>query len=112
MARLPGSRTRLWKRQPVARDRAWQSMRILRTFTQADLVATAEISRQNAKKYVSGLVRSGYLMITKQNESGKTGSFTSYRLVRNTGPKAPRLQSDGNTWDPNEHRTYSGGIKQ
>ena len=112
MARTDGACTRVWNRQPVARDRVWQSMRILRSFTQPDLVATADISTSNVKKYVSGLLKSGYLKVQHERDSGRKGGHAVYRIVRDTGPKAPRLQSDGNTYDPNEHKVYSGGIKQ
>lgn len=112
MARLSGAHTRVFNRQPRARDRAWQSMRILRLFSLPDLVATAEIRRDNAMKYISGLVKSGYLKLARARDSGRKNGHAHYRLVRDTGPKAPRLQSDGNTYDPNEHKTYSGGIKQ
>ena len=109
MARSQGAHTRVFHRQPKARDRAWQSMRILRTFTQPDLAATAEIGMANVKKYVNGLVKSGYLRVVRERDSGRKGGHAVYRLVRDTGPKAPRLQSDGNTYDPNEHQVYSGG---
>ena len=112
MARTVGARTRAYDRQPRARDRAWQSMRILRTFTLPDLMATAEIKRDNALRYVLGLERSGYLKRTRERRSGCKGGFAVWMLVRNAGPKAPRLQTDGTTYDPNTHQTYQGGIAQ
>lgn len=112
MARLPQARTRVWNRQPRARDRAWQSMRILRQFCLPDLVATAEIGGDNARKYIVGLRQSGYLIIARPKAEGRKGGHEFYRLVRDTGPKAPRLQSDGNTYDPNTHQVYSGGLAQ
>lgn len=112
MARLVGAHTRLLHRQPRARDRAWQSMRILRRFTLPDLIATAEISADNARKYVRGLRRSGYITIDTPKAEGKKNGHEIYRLTRDTGPKAPRLQKDGNTYDPNEHQVYTGGLEQ
>ena len=112
MARLSGARTRVWNRQPRARDRAWQSMRIMRRFTLPDLMATAEISHDNAKKYVRGLVLSGYVRVVVERASGRKGGHAVYQLLRDTGPRAPRLQTDGRTYDPNEHRIYEGGITQ
>ncbi len=112
MARLHGALTRLKNRLPRARDRAWQSMRILRRFILPDLISTAEISHANITKYVGGLRRSGYIVVDKPQSSGKKGGYQIYRLVRNTGPKAPRLQSNGNTYDPNEEKVYEGGTKQ
>ncbi len=112
MARLNGARTRVWNRLPRARDRAWQSMRVMRRFTLPDLVATAEIHEDNAKKYVRGLVRSGYLRIAVEKDNGRKGGHAVYQLIRDTGPRAPRMQTDGSAYDPNEHRIYQGGIKQ
>lgn len=112
MPRLNGCRTRTWHRLPRARDRAWQSMRMLRSFTLPDLMATAEIGYDNAKRYVAGLERSGYIRRAVDKRNGRKGGHVVWMLVRNTGPQAPRLQSDGNTYDPNEHQIYEGGIRQ
>ncbi len=112
MARLRGSRSRVSNRQPCARDRAWQSMRILVRFTLPDLMTTADIGQYNARKYVTGLRRSKYLAIAKARNEGRKGGHEVYRLIRNTGPKAPRLQTDGRTYDPNEHKVHDGGLTQ
>ncbi|MEJ1358304.1 MAG: hypothetical protein RPU42_14450 [Candidatus Sedimenticola sp. (ex Thyasira tokunagai)] len=112
MARLKGSRGRVWNRQPIARDRAWQSMRILPHFSVPELMATAEIGNENARKYIKGLLQSGYLVIARKKQNGRKGGHEAYRLIRNTGPRAPRLQTDGNTYDPNEHKVYDGGLAQ
>ena len=112
MARLDGARTRAFNRLPRARDRAWQSMRILRLFTLPDLAATAEMGVDNARKYITGLRRSGYLTIARAKQEGRKNGHEVYRLVRDTGPRAPRLQSDGRTYDPNQHQIYHGGLQQ
>ncbi len=112
MARRTGARTRAWHRQPRARDRAWTAMRVLRRFSLPDLAATAEIGLDNARKYCIGLCRAGYLRIVQPKANGRKGGHQVYQLVRDTGPHAPRLQSDGNTYDPNEHRVFQGGIRQ
>lgn len=112
MARRPNARTRVFHRQPRARDRIWQAMRILRSFTVADLVATAEAGRENARRYVVGLRNAGYVVMARPKRNGHRGGHALYRLVRDTGPHAPRLQSDGRTYDPNEHQVYEGGFPQ
>lgn len=112
MPRTQGAKTRIWKRQPRARDRIWQSMRILRRFTLPDLCATAESGHANAKKYVIGLERSGYLRRIQERRSGYKGAYVVWMLTRDTGPQAPRLQTDGNTYDPNLHQVFQGGIEQ
>lgn len=112
MGNRVGGHHRIWNRQPVARDRIWQSMRVLRRFTQPELEATAEAGRDNVRKYVRGLVYAGYLRIDKPKQEGRKGGHPIYQLVRDTGPRAPRLQSDGSTWDPNAHSIVEGGIAQ
>lgn len=112
MARLEGARTRVMKRNPRARDRAWQSIRILRVFSLPDLVATAEIGEDNANKYVRGLERAGYLLRVREKRNGCKGGYAVWRLMRDTGPVAPRLQTNGATYDVNEHELREGGISQ
>ncbi len=104
--------TRTLRRSPRVRDRIWQSMRVLRRFTLPDLVATTGASRENAKKYVRGLVRAGYLRCLSPYARGRKGGHAVWMLARDTGPHAPRLQADGQTYDPNERRVYPGGIHQ
>jgi DNA-binding IscR family transcriptional regulator len=112
MARTEGAHTRVFRRLPRARDRAWQSIRILRQFTLADLVATAEIGRDNARKFVLGLRRAGYVREVREKRNGHRGGYAIYRLTRDTGPHAPRMQSDGRTYDTNQHIAHAGGVRQ
>jgi len=105
-------RHRTWHRKPRARDRMWQSMRILREFTAHDLEATAEAGHSNAKQYLLGLEAAGYLRRIRRTNFQRGGPQTAWRLIRDTGPKAPRLQSDGTTYDPNDHSEHPGGFRQ
>lgn len=84
-----------------ARERAWQSMRILRVFDLAQILATADISKDNAKKYILRLRRAGYVVCVQDRVNGRPGSRNTYRLARNTGPKAPVPFLDGGVYDPN-----------
>lgn len=103
MPRLPGNRTRV-PYQREARARIWQSMRVLRTFDEPSLIATAEATQANTRKYVQLLVRAGVLHIARPRRSGHKGGHTIYRLARDLGPYAPRCQSNGRVWDPNAHQ--------
>jgi hypothetical protein len=87
-------------------------MRILLGFTVPDLVVTADSGMENTKKYLQGLQRAGYVQRRRAKRSGQKGGFAVYHLVRDTGPRAPRLNTDGSTYDPNTKRTYFGGVKQ
>ena len=90
----------------------WQSMRMLRIFTIPDLVATAEAGQDNAKKYVVGLERAGYLRRVREKANGRKGGHAAWMLIRDTGPSAPRLQTDGKTFDVNLRKRFDGGIRQ
>lgn len=98
MARPEGSNTR--KVQRNARYRAWQSMRILRRFTVADLMATAEISRHNVEPFLRRLERFGYIRRVGQRRAGYQHPVL-WMMVRNTGPNPPRCMRDGGIFDPN-----------
>lgn len=82
----------------------WNSMRQLRTFTTADIVATAEVTTSNAAHYLRGLLAAEYLVMRQPARRGVPGSYAVYALVRNTGPVAPRVTAegvfDGNLADP------------
>lgn len=85
------------KRRPAQelRQRAWNSMRVLRVFTTAQIAATAEISAVNLRKFLPALVRSGYIRVEKPKQNGKAQGHAIWRLARNTGPRAPIVRSDG-----------------
>lgn len=94
------------KRRENARERAWTSMRILKTFTLAQLEATAEIGRVNLNQYVQALQRRGYLRIACERQKGYAGSWNHYRLIRNSGPLAPLARRDGTIFDPNTNQYF------
>lgn len=89
-----------------ARAQAWQSMRIMRTFTIPDILATADIGEHNLRRFILRLERAGYLARVKSNNNGQAGSRTIYRLARNSGPKVPVLWNDGGVYDPNLDRIF------
>ncbi len=70
------------------RRKVWMSMRILRTFSQADLLITTETSYRTVRRYLSALTKAGYV-----RQQGK-GHEAKYQLLRNTGPKPPSIKGD------------------
>lgn len=96
------------KRAPMqttqARQRMWQSMRVLKRFSVADLVATAETPANSANHYVRALRRAGYLRCVQPVQSGRTAGHARYQLMRDTGPCAPRIGKDA-VRDPNTEPT-------
>jgi len=88
-------RTGMRKRAPLtasqSRTRMWQSMRVLRRFSSADLQATAEVSVSHSQKYILALLRGGYLRMLQARQSGVVGGHAVYHIIRDTGPYAPRI---------------------
>jgi hypothetical protein len=83
------------KRAPMrgtqARQRMWQAMRVARQFSAADIVATAEVTPNHARKYLRMLAAHGYIACIRERQSGVAGAGTLWRLARDTGPYAPRV---------------------
>ncbi len=76
-------------RPGAARRKVWQSMRIMRQFTIADLCRTSCAKRNNVRKFMAGLSRHGYIARFGKYVSGRAGSYQPWRLVRDTGPRHP-----------------------
>lgn len=83
------------KRAPLApnqaRARMWQSMRILRRFTAADMQAVAEVGVSHSQKYIRMLLQAGYLRVAQAKRPGVIGGHTVYQLINDTGPDTPRF---------------------
>ncbi|BCV29227.1 winged helix-turn-helix domain-containing protein [Shewanella algae] len=87
-------------RRGTAQQCVWQSMRIMRTFTYPDLVATAEVSMSTARVYCNLLAQFGYVRQVRGRpnhlpNSQRVGEYASFRLVKDTGPIAPKRQKGG-----------------
>jgi hypothetical protein len=101
-----GMRKQAPQRGMQVRQRLWRSMRMLRQFSVPDLEATAEAERSHIGVFIRALVAAGYVQVEQPRQNGKRGGHAVYRLIRNTGPVAPRLATDGlydaNLIDPYE----------
>lgn len=87
--------------------RAWQAMRIVGTFNTFEIAATAEISYDQAKRYVQRLARAGYLRLVRKAVLGQAGSYHTYQLIRDTGPDAPIChRRSGRVYDPNLNQVF------
>lgn len=100
-----GGHTSPKTRRGTAQQLVWQSMRVLRTFTVCDLVATTGCSDSTARAYLSLLTKFGYVRrlpsthMRLSNEQ-RVGQRSRYKLLKNTGPVAPKRQREG-LWDAN-----------
>jgi hypothetical protein len=95
MAGRKGQRKQVPAPAASAIARMWNSMRQLRQFSVADLQATAEVGHSHATKYVRLLLQAQYLVLVAPKREGVAMGHAVYRLVRNTGPVAPRASADG-----------------
>lgn len=78
-------------------------MRMLGEFGYRDLTVTAStaatpIADIDAKDYLKHLYRAGYLKVTAPAHGNRPAR---YRLIRNTGPKPPKVQRIRQVFDPN-----------
>lgn len=82
----------------------WRTMRFLGAFSPTDLRVHAHtddvrVGRDEATAYCQMLHRAGYLRVVQKAIPGRREAV--YRLVRNTGPKAPELRRIRAVVDPN-----------
>lgn len=104
MARKAGSWT--MKRCALSvRQRTWQAMRSLRSFDLGQLMSVSAIERSNGTKFVRALWRAGYLRMEGEANPSR-GTFRSWRLVRDSGPRAPVLRNNGDVFDANTGLIY------
>lgn len=104
MPRVQGQRTPFngERNRDSGQHRIWTTMRVMRRFTQLDLVAPSSAARRTVKDYVLRLCRAEYLTRTELPHNQPH----IYRLVRDTGPYAPVLRRDGTVFDPNIERVF------
>ena len=104
MGRTAGCRVRA-PATSGGRYRAWQTMRLFRksgtAWSVRQLASLGETSEHNVGAFVRGLMRHGYLAVVRPKREGVVLGDTLYRLVRDTGPYAPRVRVDGSLYDPN-----------
>lgn len=105
MGRTVGARVRN-SAGTAKRAKAWQAMRILRRFTLPQVEMSAEIGESNLQRFVRALTRSGFLRLDRARQLGIPASCNVYRLVRDTGPKAPIVGNDGCVYDENTRTLY------
>ena len=95
------------KGKPVSSGSAnlnlWRAMKRQKSFDFRDLALAAhtddvKVSPQTAKSYCLYLARAGYLQLLSGVPRHKA---SRYRLVKDTGPKAPVIQRVKHVYDPN-----------
>lgn len=96
-------------REPMDRtsqvaQQIWTAARGLKTFTPLDLqshcVPDLRVDVAEASAYAQALLRGGYLNVVRTASPGVREA--TYKLIRDTGPRAPREKRVQAIWDPNE----------
>lgn len=90
--------------QANARQRIWQAIRFFNSqFTVEEVQAAANTNRQNVTRFLSDLVKYGYVAKTRNQwcTSKQRGPrVCKYLLIENTGYKYPVIKKSG-LWDQN-----------
>lgn len=93
------------EKEPEARSKIWSAVRYLKRFSLEDLETTTHQSYPHVRRYVRRLLESGYLRLVEEGKGGK--QINVYRLVRDTGPKAPMPRRNvPEVFDPNTKQTF------
>lgn len=88
-------------------EQLWRGMFILKDFSFRDLIETAsvEIPEETAKAYCKMLLATGYLRVIVK-AAPHMGRIARYRLIRNNGPKPPKIQRVKRVYDPNTGEVF------
>jgi len=91
------------------REAMWRAMRVLGSFSVAELVATAsterwQIAAGEARTYCARLAHAGFLLRAGRADSARY----TLPVSRYTGPRPPQVRRHGKLiWDPNTGRLYA-----
>jgi hypothetical protein len=106
----PDKARRQWQRTAntsPAKDKLWQSMRIMRGgFTAGELATVCEVGVTNAEKYLRALRKAGFVRLAGKHTPGQAGSAGRFTLVRNSGPLSPIQHKRGGMYDRNTSTRY------
>lgn len=88
------------------RKQLWTTARGLKVFTWTDLAAhctpEVEATKAEVSAYCQMLLRGGYLKVVELASPPRREA--KYRLIKDTGPKAPRERRITAVWDENDAR--------
>lgn len=87
--------------------RMWRCIRIKKAFNVADIASIANVSAGAARSYLAGLAGVGVIRLVQKYTTGTPGSMNEYRLAKDLGRYAPRIQRNGDVFDPNAKKTIA-----
>lgn len=93
--------------RPSVRQRCWNSVRVLKKFSIADVATGAECSYSQASMYLTRLRRAGYVRCVQSPRADVAGVSALLFLQHDSGPKAP-VPDDKNDLmiDPNTGKRH------
>lgn len=75
------------------RQRLWKALRVQKVCDAPLLAAAAAAPETSAREYLGLLVRAGYVEIIARGNA-RAGQINRYRIIKDTGPRAPRRVFD------------------
>lgn len=98
------------RRKKPARQRIWNSLKMLSKCSMDQLMMTSNAPLNSISKYMQALEKAGYVMCMnrQKKKDGKhkvVGKYRVYILINNTGRLYPIVKKEG-CWDQNEERFY------
>jgi len=102
--------------QGAGNKNIWRSMRMLKEFSPLDIQAHASTGKvtvkiNTVKAYCTTLTKAGYLRVSQKAKPPRTQA--RYRIIRDTGPYPPQIQSTKQLFDPNLNEvTYRTGDEE
>jgi len=99
--------------QGAGTENMWRTMRMLAEFSPRDVAAHATtdavaVSEATAKAYCKALFAAGYLRVVRKAVPKRSQAV--YRLIRNTGPRAPQVQRAKRVFDRNTQEVFGAGF--
>ena len=98
------SRKKRKSRRKTSQQKMWNTMKISRVFTLAELVMTSDSTSNHAGTYAKALTKAGYVKVQARAMPHR-GEVAKYQLLRDTGRFAPIVRKNG-CWDQNQQRLY------
>lgn len=88
----------------------WNALRINRTVVASSVVAVTRCSKKSVVGYLSVLEKTGYLSCRKVDTKRANNEIecheSVWKLIRETGPKAPIYRRNKGCWDQNQGTFY------
>lgn len=98
------SRKKRKSRRKTSQQKMWNTMKISRVFTLAELAMTSNSTSNHAGTYAKALTKAGYVKVQTRAMPHR-GEVAKYHLLRDTGRFAPIVRKNG-CWDQNQQRLY------